>query len=295
LSIKTLVAIAFAAGALAACDGSAATPPVYAQALPLAQRDSHGPLVYVADSRGNFVDIFRRDGKLAGRIVAGLDAPEDLYVDGNHNLWVANNGGRDVLEFPRGAMKASAIYRGVTDPWDATTCATTLYVTAGGGIAVFPPHHHSPTGYLSSNYGMDISVACDAAGNLFATGTVASPPGYVFEFPAGSTKAKLLPIDLPNPDDAKPDPAGNLLVLDSAGDDYNTVTEYTESGSPTGRSMPTEANWNEMAITPSGDAVFGADETNLEGSLRAFPSGKQLQTYTDAKFEQLGGIAYDPG
>jgi hypothetical protein len=58
--------------------------------------------------------------------------------------------------------------------------------------------------------------------------------------------------------------------------------------------MPTYANWNEIAIAPKGDAVFGADMTDAQGSLRAFPSGKQLRTYVDSELSQLGGIAYDP-
>lgn len=281
--------------ALAGCSTSGSLPGAAAPSL--AQRDTGGPLIYISDTLGNFIDVFHRNGTLTGRIVNGLDRPAELFVDANHNLWVANSGDNEVLKFRRGAMNAASAYRDVSNALDSATCSGgALYVTDySGTIAIFAHGHHSPTGSLKENYGLAISVACDTAGNIFTTATVASPPGYVIEFPAGSNKAKLLPIYLPNPVDAKPDPAGNLLVLDSAGDGYNTVTEYTEAGSSTGRSMPTDANWNEIAIPPAGDEVFGADATDLEGSLRSFPSGKLLRTYVDSEFKQLGGIAYDPG
>ncbi len=296
----------FAASAiLAGCSANGSAPPLSnpvqqsverASMLPLAEPKPHRALVYVSDTLGNFIDVFGRDGKLAGRITAGLNRPTDLFVDAGHNLWVGNNGAGDVLKFKRGAMSAS-VYHDVSNAWDAATCTNgTLYATNfSGAITVFARGHHHPTGSLSESDGAAISVACDAAGNVFATATVLSPPGYVIEFRAGSIQAKLLPINLPNPVDAKPDPAGNLLVLDSAGGGYNTVTEYTEAGSPTGRSMPTDANWNQMAVTPRGKAIFGADQTDSEGVLRSFPSGKLLQTYGDSKFSQIGGIAFDPG
>jgi hypothetical protein len=291
---------------LAGCSAIGSAPPLSNPAQrnvervstpPLAEPKLRGALLYVSDNLGNFIDVFGRDGKLAGRITAGLNRPADLFVDADHNLWVGNSGDGDVLKFKRGAMEGASVYRDVSNAWDPATCTNgTLYATNFSGvITIFARGHHHPTGFRSENDGAAISVACDAAGNVFATATVLSPPGYVIEFPAGSTQAKLLPINLPNPVDAEPDPAGKLLVLDSAGGGYNTVTEYTEAGSPTGRSMPTDANWNEMAITSKGKAIFGADQTESEGVLRAFPSGKLLQTYGDSRFSQIGGIAFDPG
>ncbi len=304
--LRRPIGVFVASAILAGCSADGSAPPLSnpvqrnadrASTLPLAEPKPHRALVYVSDTLGNFIDVFGRDGKLAGRISAGLKRPTDLFVDADHNLWVGNNGDGDVLKFKRGAMKSASVYHGVSNAWDPATCTDgTLYATNfTGTITIFARGQHHPTGSLSESDGAAISVACDAAGNVFATATVLSPPGYVIEFPGGSTKAKLLPINLPNPVDAKPNSAGNLLVLDSAGGGYNTVTEYTEAGSPTGRSMPTDANWNEMAIGSKGNAIFGADQTDSEGVLRSFPSGKLLQTYGDSKFSQIGGIAFDPG
>ncbi|HEX3670822.1 MAG TPA: hypothetical protein VHT92_03860 [Candidatus Cybelea sp.] len=281
--------------ALGGCSGAGGASSVPA-AVPLREQSKQGPLVYVSDSLGSFVDVFTKDGTLTGKITTDMDYPVELFVDAKHNLWVANSLGNDVLRFRRGVTKPS-IYTGVQGAYAATTCPDgTLYVTDfGSKIAVFAPGHHSPTGSLTENYGEATSISCDPSGNVFVTATLLSPPGYVVEFPAGSTEAKLLPINLPNPVDAKPDPAGNLLVLDSAGGHYNTITEYTEAGQPTGKAMALDDNWSEMVITPNGKKIFGADVNALDGTLRLFRNDKQLQSYQDSKFKQLGGIAFDPG
>ncbi|HET6275699.1 MAG TPA: hypothetical protein VFE16_07195 [Candidatus Cybelea sp.] len=303
--LQRAIGIGSIIAALSACNG-AATPFVGSHGQTLttaaavrtpAHRRAHGPLVYVSDNLGNFIDVFGKDGTLLRKITTGLDYPAGLFVDAKHNLWVANDGGGNVLKFKRGAMKAAATYGASIGAWGVTKCRNeALYVAdLSDTIDIFARGHHMPTGSLQENSGGADSVECDSKGNVFVTATVFSPPGYVIEFPSGKNKPRVLPLYLANPVDAKPDPAGNLLIVNSAGGPYNTVTEYTESGSPTGKSMPTGANWTQIAITANGNAVFGADANDLEGVLMAFPSGKMLQTYADRDFRQLGGIAYDPG
>lgn len=285
--------------ALSACNGTGMPPAANsartAVRMPV-QRTLHGALVYVSDNLGSFVDVFSKNGTLLRKITTGLSHPAGLFVDAKHNLWVANDGG-DVLRFRRGAMKADATYRGVADAWAVTKCPNgALYVAnLSDTVDVFARGHHMPTGSLQEHSGGADSVECDSNGNVFVTATVFSPPGYVVEFPSGKNKPRILALYLANPVDAKPDPAGNLLIVNSAGGSNNTVTEYTEKGAPTGMSMPTGANWDAMAITPDGNALFGADVNDNEGVLMAFPSGKLLQTYADSDFSEPAGIAYDPG
>jgi hypothetical protein len=277
----------------AACSGNALSP--VATMPPAGRHAAHGGLVYISDSIGNFVDVFDRNGTLAGRLTDGIDYPAYLFVDAKHRLYVANAGSGNVLVFKRGSTTPYSEYRGVQDAFAPAMCANGALYVAHGAIAVFARRHHKPTGSLNDPYGDTISVSCDMAGNVFATATVFSPPGYVVEYPAGSTKAKVVLSYLPNPVDVAPDPAGNLLIVDSAGGSANNVTEYTEAGAPTGKSMPTSGNWNEIAITPNGEEIFGADQSDLEGQLVKFPTGEVVQTYSDSDFKQLGGIAYDPG
>jgi DNA-binding beta-propeller fold protein YncE len=298
--IAPLAAIAAQAG----CGGNVAPPTaanlsrtssISVPAMPIGLREPRGGLVYVADSLGNFVDVFKPSGALVGRLTEGIDYPSYLFIDAKHRLYVANAGSQDVVVFKRGATKASSEYHDAQHALAPTLCANGVLYVANGSIAVFAHGKHRPTGSLTDPYGETESVSCDASGNIFATATVFSPPGYVVEYPAGSKKAKLLLSSLPNPVDVAPDPAGNLLIVDSAGGTTNEVAEYTESGSPTGKSMQTGGNWGEFAIASKGTELFGADQSDLDGVLVKFPSGRVVQTYTDKKFKQLGGIAYDPG
>ena len=153
LPIGLLATIAILAG----CSANGSAPPLLnpvaqnverASTRPLAEPKPHGALAYVSDTLGSFIDVFGRDGRLAGRITEGLNHPTELFVDADHNLWVGNNGDGDVLKFKRGAMKSASVYHDVSNAWDPATCADgTLYATNfSGAIAIFAHGRHHPTG-----------------------------------------------------------------------------------------------------------------------------------------------------
>ncbi|MBV9647304.1 MAG: hypothetical protein JO043_07570 [Candidatus Eremiobacteraeota bacterium] len=277
---------------LAASEGPSSARPLQTTL----RSDARKAVVYISDQIRSFVDVFDLSGTRIGRITADLSYPSGLFVDAEHNLWVANLGDRDVLKFKRGkATPIGTYYSGNSNPTGVTMCPDgTLYVAAGY-IAVFPRGHHHPTRMLTSQYGNITSVTCDAAGNVFATATVFSPPGYVVEFAGGHEPDTLLPINLENPNDVKIDAAGNLLVLDAV--TPSTVGEYTEAGQPTGKSLSIGNVWVQIAILPPGNSVFGVDVSDSAGELVSFPRGRLEQSYTDSGFAstQPYGIAYDPG
>ena len=182
-------------------------------------------------------------GELVGQITNGLVEPQGLFVDASRNLWVANF--NNVLVYPRGGLSPSAtLMDSVGYPVDVTVCPNgTAYVadfynysnSNVASIQVYPPGNTSPSATL--NYSSDFRnpfLTCDAAGNVFAailTGDSVGD-GRVIEFPLGQQRGvKDLGIVLQSPGGIKPDNAGNLLVTDLIG---HTITEYAESGSPTG-------------------------------------------------------------
>jgi hypothetical protein len=267
-----------------------------ARALRSAARpDAKAPLVYISDQLRNVIDVFHRDGSTVAQITASLSYPSGLFVDPAHNLWVANGGDRNVLKFKRGATTPDQTYvdSPQREPFAVTMCPDgTLYV-ADGGISIFPPGHRKPTGTLTSQYGEILYATCDAAGNVFATATVFSPPGYVVEFAGGQGPGTLLPITLNNPSDVKIDQGGNLLVVDN--DIPGSVTEYTEAGAATGRSISLASNWLSIAVPPTGSDVYATDDTFGTGLLVTFPNAKIRREYHDSAFKQIYGIAFDPG
>ena len=64
--------------------------------------DARTRLAYISDVLANNVTVFDLNGTMQGQI-GSLSNPEGLFVDSKHNLWVANGGANNVLEFARGA------------------------------------------------------------------------------------------------------------------------------------------------------------------------------------------------
>jgi hypothetical protein len=250
------------------------------------------PLVYMASwGLSADVDVLTMNGQQVGQIENGLSEPEGLFVDSKGSLWVADIS--NVLVYPHGALSPS---KTLSDPvgaaLDVTVCPNgTAYVAdlsdnsngEQSSIQVYAHGSTKPTGSLT--YPTDFRnpfLTCDASGNVFAallTGESIGD-GRVIEFPLGKQSgAKDLGITTQSPGGIKPDNAGNLLVDDLVA---QTITEYTESGSPTGVSISTGTEVQGIAVSENGRIVLGAAQ-NLAGPYGetwSFPAGKKLQLYT---------------
>jgi hypothetical protein len=256
------------------------------------ERAPHRPLVYISDGRKSFIAVFDRDGRLVRKITKGLRYPRGIFVDGGHNLWVANQGPSTILEYPRGATTPSVtLHDEQNTPDDVTVCPNGNVYVANiiGGITVYAGPKHRRSGSLDLDGATFTFDTCDAAGNVFATGVVGTN-GTVIEFPGGKESGgHLLPISsLGNLNGIKPDKAGNILV--SFG---SMVNEYTEAGSPTGVSIRTNGNWLDIALDRAGDVLLGADGSANDGVSLSFPGGQLRVKYKDA-FSQVWGVAIDP-
>jgi len=257
--------------------------------------DAQTHLVYMSSwGTASVVDVLTMDGKQVGQITNGLVEPEGIFVDQNGSLWVANVSGGNVVVYPHGGLSPS---KTLTDPVgypvDITVCPNgTAYVadlydlnnTNHSSVQVYPPGSTKPT--RSLDYASDFRnpfLTCDAAGNVFVATLVgqSAGDGRVIEFPLGKQAgAKDLGIVVQASAGIKPDNAGNLLVTDIIAD---TITEYTEDGSPTGQSFSTGSATQGIAVTRGGGVVLGATATIDQGPIGvswSFPSGKQLRVYS---------------
>jgi len=264
----------------------------------MARPDGPTPLAYISDFLANNVTVFDINGTLRGQI-GGLSNPGGLFVDHKRNLWVANNGANDVLEFAR---DATTPFHTLNDPGagplDVTMCPNgTVYVAGSNSTAieVYPPGSINPARSLTyPGANQNDALTCDAKGNVFAT-TVISFHGGVVEFPRGKQHgATQLPISLQGPGGIKPGNAGNLLVDDQTA---QTITEYTEAGSPTGNSISTAYDCINFGVTRNSKAVgcpvYIAYHTSY-GQSYTFPGGTMRQTYSGS-FMLPYGFAFDPG
>jgi hypothetical protein len=260
--------------------------------------DARTRLAYISDNLANNVSVFDLNGTLQGQI-GGLSYPGGLFVDSKHNLWVANGGANDVLGFARGATTPFATLNDAgAGPLDVTMCPNgTLYVAGDDSTAieVYPRGSTNPTRSLTyPGAQQSDALTCDASGNVFAT-IVISFHGGVVEFPRGKQSgATQLPLTLGGPGGVKPDNAGNLLVDDQSA---QTITEYTEAGSPTGNSISTAFDCINFGVLRNskvvGCPVYVAYKTSY-GQSYTFPGGTSVQTYSGS-FMLPYGFAFDPG
>jgi hypothetical protein len=267
-------------------------------------------LLYIASiGTVGVVDVLSMSGQLVGQITDGLVEPEGLFVDGTGNLWVANF--NNVLVYPHGSLApATTLADPVGYPTDVTVCPNgTAYVadlydfnnSGAASIQVYPPGNTTPSGSLTfTNDVRNPSVTCDAAGNVFAGISTSQYVGQsrVIEFPLGQQAgAKDLGLALQYAGGIKPDNAGNLLISDIGA---NTITEYTEAGAPTGKSIATPLGIQGIALSRDGKKLLGANVGGASALSWSFPAGKPEKTYTCCSrigppLQDVFGVAFYPG
>lgn len=256
--------------------------------------DAQRSLVYVGDVESNFIAVFDRGGAQVGTITKGLNGPSGLFVDGGHNLWVANETASNVVEYARsGTSPIATLPDGSGNaPEDVTVCANGKVYVANviNGIAVYTGPKHHKSGSLQYDSAQFTGITCDRNGNVFATGVVGTN-GTVIEFPNGQESgAHTLPISSSgNLWGIKPDNAGNLLVV---GIPNGMVTEFTEAGAPTGRSIEMHGQWYEIALNREGTVLFGGDQFHNQGVAVTFPGDKLRMKYKST-FSKVLGVAFD--
>ena len=255
--------------------------------------------VYITDS--NFVDEFDRYGKLVAKITSGMNAPQGVFVDTSHNVWIANAYGGNVLMFAEGAITPTrtlqdpgALPSDVTLGPDGTAYVANILDASGpGSIFVYPPGQDTATRKLRDPImEQNRFITIDAKGDLFVTTAIKGLPqfvGRVVEYVgAKQSGLKHFKIKLGSPGGIKW-VSGMLYVCDTT---EHSVTQYTEAGDPTGRKLVTGGAWDGIDVSPDGKTVLGADQTYLQGITREFPRGKIGVTYADPSFQAPTGAAF---
>jgi hypothetical protein len=263
------------------------------------------PLIYLSDFGANTVTIFDRRGSIHGQI-AGLSNPAGLFVDRKRNLWVANFFGHNILEFVRGGTSPiNTLNDPLGYPNDVTICPNgTTYVSDvseyggnNGIIQVYAPGTTDPESTLQwADVNHWFYITCDAQNNVFATGnSITTDQGAVIGFPGGSSSSAYdLGITLSGARGIKADKTGNLVVADTGG---HTISEYTEAGSSTGRSVNTgTGDITDIDLFGSNRVVGGADASRyeLDAVTLTFPGGVLRRTYRAPGGVQPMGFAIDP-
>jgi hypothetical protein len=307
--MKPRLIVALAVPLLAACSSASTAGSSYAPSRGSVEAaGARTALVYVSDRTNNVIDVFVRGGPLRYTITNGLNKPAGLFVDAQHDLWVANPGANDVLVFPRGYADPTRILHDTNQPNDVAVCGDgTAFVADSlnqSGVAVYPVGRKAPTRRLiaqqSGAGGIEFYVTCDDAGNIFATGYIGASP---FAATTGWRHGResgyyLFPQAAWSSSGIKATAAGTLLIATST-NGKPAVVEFTDAGEPTGKSIHTCGTtsdlWGDIVLDVAQNVVIGVDTLSDAAFARKFPGGALQHTYSSANLSQPEGVAIDPG
>jgi hypothetical protein len=281
--------------------GSILTPATGASNAAAQHANAKIPFAYISDSLTSSVNVFGSDGSFQRRIQAGLKNPAGIFVDADHNLWVANAGKGNVLEFARGANKPTITLEDPiteAEPTDVTVCPRGgIYVAGNSAIEVYAPGSSKPSRSLSYPQTQQISaITCDAKGNVFASAVIYFK-GAILEFSRGERAGAKVILAPGGGASLRADAAGNLLIGDQSA---ATIAEYTEAGVATGHSIKTTAGASCLSFGVNSTGAIGcpvynpyATATTTVGTSYEFPHNKIQTTYTATLIGQPYSFAFD--
>jgi DNA-binding beta-propeller fold protein YncE len=273
-------------------------------------------LLYVASSYPSAVLIYDAQAKSSspiGTISKGISVPEGLAVDGQQNLYVANNGNSSVSAYKRGRTKPfETLKNGIITPIDvAVDTDGTLYVACANSSAsayvvqVFPPNGSKPSETLTNAAFTYIStVAVDGQHNLYVA---ASPSGSgfgpyeVLRFKAGSDRGKNMRLQLKNGSvndvvfGLATDSLGRLAVSGilsngSAG----FVDTFPKASRTPSITINPEIGATRIAFSTNGKSIYVGDFATSGASVPElkYPSGKLIYTFTSS--DEMLAVAISP-
>ena len=301
------------AALLAGCAGgpfdTAPTAPPFdsARSTRSAQDDKSvkGDLLYVTDTITNDLYVFSYPkGKLV-QTIPYLAEPAGECVDASGNVFVANTGGNDILEFAHGGTSAIATLQDpgffpigcAIDPGSGNLAVANFGPSSSthGNVVIYKRAKGKPTGhYTDPNMWQMQLCAYDDKGNLFVDGSGPSSSGFAFaELPKGAHSLKDVALD-------QPIAFGGGVAWDGAhvtvGDQStNTLYRFDISGTSGTKVGATRLRGAtqifEFAIV--GSKVIGADAYGGDAGIWKYPKGGNAVKKIGGLYAPLG-VAVSP-
>ena len=243
-------------------------------------------LLYVTDPIDWDVLVYDyRSGKQVGMLSSGLDDPQGLCVDKSGNVWVANSGGYNMVEFPHGVKTPIATLD--DNSYEPVSCSINprngdlavgniLYFREGieGNVTVFKGAAGTGTLYSVAAMYSYYFVGYDNQGNLFFDGTNALPGANgqfeYAELPSGSATAQSITLtggSVKSPGNVQWD--GKEIAV---GDQANAVI-YQTSGSKIVGQTPLTGSSDITQYFIQGKTVIGPDPGNDAVEYFHYPGG----------------------
>jgi hypothetical protein len=270
-----------------------------------------GPVLFISDDMNNIVNVYSQKGtdqspigQLAGSPSAPLEGPTGVAVDAQGNVYVSNYDNNEVPVFKKGASTPfeelnalSTNYGGNDIAVYSAASSTTVYVANyPNEIQVFTGGSLNPTSTLTdADVSYLYSIAVDSLDDVFDIGSSLSTGALeVDEFPANSSTATVLPIDVDGCDEY------GGLALDANNDLYVDcspvhVSEYAPpyTESPV-RTIPYSGGYTlGLALNKADKALWLTSYGQLEG-LEYTLKGKLKDNTSSTGLVLPWGMALSP-
>lgn len=160
-------------------------------------------LLYVSDLNNGDVNVYSYPrGRLEGTLT-GFSAPHYECVDKAGNVFIANGGKKQLVEYAHGGTSPIKIYRepGFThgcaiDPTTGNLAVLHDPPTSGpGGFSIYTHAKGKPAEYTTPNVFRVYFIGYDNQGNLFVDGTDMHVAFEFAELPAGSKTANAVTLN----------------------------------------------------------------------------------------------------
>ncbi len=240
-------------------------------------------LLYVSDVRKQTVDVYSYPmGGLVGKLT-GFGRPKGECADRTGNVWIADAGGFDVIEYPHGASKPIVA---LDTPGSPTGCSVdpltgNLAVTGGTNGIVLSVYRRtkgggwrSPVKYSTSNVRAAYFCGYDDQGNLFIDGE--GDGGFQFaELRRGGAALKPVTLNQSIAVPAQVQWDGHNVAVGDSGISPSVIYQFSISGS-----AGTEVGSTTLGGTKSvrqfwiaGSTVVGPDVSGRDVGLFNYPAG----------------------
>ena len=253
---------------------------------------------WIAPNGASAIWKFRPDGfPVEDFLNGGLNAPYDIAIDGDGNIWVSNSGANTISEFNSSGPVSSTGFSGggLTNPegltidasnnvWVVSPSTNTLSEFSSGGSPVFP------TGITTGGLSSPTAVAIDAGGNVWVSNSGASGSLSLFNsIGVANGSSPFTGGGLDNPGTIAIDAANNTWVANRSS---SVLSEFNTSGpvSSSGYSGVGSDGANSVAVDGAGNIWVSNQSSNSTGSLSKFDlSGNPIAGSTG-----LGTLGINP-
>lgn len=243
----------------------------------------NGELLYISDAGTNDVVVYHYPSGIEAGVLTGFNGPQGECVDKAGDIWIANTGASNLVEYAHGGTTPIATLPDSgqypvdcsIDKNNGTLAATNIIARTGrhrrGSLSIYAHAMGSPTIITSPKIYLMYALGYDYNDNLFVDGRNPNKQFQFGELPAGSGAIK--PITLSGATIIFPGGVqfaqGKINVGDQGG---AVIFQSTESGTVTG-STPLNASSDCVDFFIDGKTVVCPDAGNGSVEFYDYPVG----------------------